>query len=275
MSAWINLRLLGRGYRFRQADQVLAALVAALRERAFDHLIFSGDATALGFKEEMAKAAELLGVGQQPTLPALAVPGNHDYCTPSDMQAGHFERYFAPWQNGVRIDDAIYPFAQRVGSIWLIAVCSSTANRWAWDASGAVDAAQLQRLEQLLSRLDRTGPRILVTHYPVLFASGKRVRRVRALRNLDDVVKVAQRGGIGLWLHGHCHHPFVTRPSDFAPFPVICAGSATQNGLWSYGEYTLRGQRLRVVKRAYDRTADQFVDTEAFDLELPSVLQVA
>jgi len=32
----------------------------------------------------------------------LAVPGNHDYCTRAAVQSGHFERYFAPWQDGER-----------------------------------------------------------------------------------------------------------------------------------------------------------------------------
>src|SRR5579872_1248068 len=61
-SAWINLRVLGRARHFRQAEEVLAALVEELRTRAFDRIVFSGDASALGFEEEVARAAKLLGV---------------------------------------------------------------------------------------------------------------------------------------------------------------------------------------------------------------------
>src|SRR5439155_15890725 len=64
LTAWLNLRVLGRGRSFRHTDRVLAALVEDLRGRNFDRLVFSGDATAMGFEEEVCRAAHLLGVGQ-------------------------------------------------------------------------------------------------------------------------------------------------------------------------------------------------------------------
>src|SRR5438105_12604155 len=79
MSAWINLRLLGRGARFAHTETILQALWDDLREQHVDHVIFSGDATALGLAEETARAAELLGVRGAGALPGMAVPGNHDY----------------------------------------------------------------------------------------------------------------------------------------------------------------------------------------------------
>ncbi len=139
------MRFLGRGFRFRCNEQVLAALRMDLRERAYDQVIFSGDATALGFQEEMARAAELLGVDQVGSLPGLAVPGNHDYCTMASAVAGHFERYFASWQQGFRLTEDTYPFAQRIGHLWLVGVNSAVANRWPWDARGAVGESQLRR----------------------------------------------------------------------------------------------------------------------------------
>src|SRR5262249_36580920 len=130
MSAWLNLRVLGRGYRFRHTDRVLTALGEDLRQRGYDRLLFSGDATALGFEEEVARAARLLGVGRPDTPPGLAVPGNHDYMTRHALAGGQFERHFAPWQRGERVDASTYPFAQRVGPVWLIGVNSATPNRW-------------------------------------------------------------------------------------------------------------------------------------------------
>jgi 3',5'-cyclic AMP phosphodiesterase CpdA len=266
LAAWVNLRLLGRGFRFRRAEQVLRALFEELRSRQPDHLLFSGDATAMGFEEELVRAASLLRVGD---LPGLAVPGNHDYCTRSAMLSGRFEHHFAPWQHGERIGPEVYPFAQRVGHVWLIAVNSATANRWAWDARGAVGAAQLQRLEALLARLDG-GPRILVTHYPIARASGQREMRGRNLRDVDELVRAAARGGVSLWLHGHRHKAYHHAAEDLAPFPIICAGSATQTGLWSYGEYTITDYHLRAVQRIYDPLNNRFRDGTVFELELPA-----
>ena len=113
----------------------------------------------------------------------------------------------------------------------------------ATDASGRVGAEQLVRLEALLARLEG-GPRILVTHYPVWGAGGQRERPGHGLHDLEELLAVAARGGVGLWLHGHNHHPYQHLGRDGLPFPVICAGSTTERGRWSYGEYTLAGDRL-------------------------------
>jgi 3',5'-cyclic AMP phosphodiesterase CpdA len=267
MSAWINLHVLGRGKHFRHTERILTALRTELKQRSFDHLVFSGDATALGFEEEMRKAAELLGIGSEGQLPGLAVPGNHDYCTRSAMYSGHFERYFATWQRGVRVADEVYPFAQRVGPMWLVAVNSSTANRLYWDARGRVGTAQLERLEKLLATLE-AGPRVLVTHYPIWLAEGRRESAFHGLRDLDDLLSVAQRGGVVLWLHGHRHHPYHHAHSEGTPFPVICAGSATQLGSWSYSDYTLSASRLRVAQRVFVEAQGAFRDERVFELEL-------
>jgi 3',5'-cyclic AMP phosphodiesterase CpdA len=265
---WFNFRWLGRRYRFRQADEVLAALVADARRRGPDRVVFSGDATALGFEGEFRRAAALLGLDGPDPLPGLAVPGNHDYYTRAVEAAGLFERYFAPWLTGVRVDEAVYPFAQRVGPAWLVGVNSCTGNRWPWDAGGSVGPEQLRRLDRLLARLD-PGPRILVTHYPVWLASGKPERRTHGLRDLADLVAVAVRGGVSLWLHGHRHGSYFHPRTALTPFPVVCAGSATQNGTWSYGDYTLDGRHFRAVRRTFDATKQCFQDVESFELELP------
>jgi 3',5'-cyclic AMP phosphodiesterase CpdA len=264
LSAWINFRMLGRGRRFGLADRILEALRDDWKSRGIDHVIFSGDASATGFEEEIARAAALLGIREE-GFSGLAVPGNHDYCTRGDMAGGAFERHFLPWQQGQRVDGAVYPFAQRVGRAWLIGVNSSTANRWAWDARGRVGAEQLRRLERLLAQLD-DGPRILVTHYPVCLEDGRPEKRFRGLRDLDDLIAVAADGGVRLWLHGHRHFPY--RVLDRCPFHVVCAGSTTQHGAGSYLEYTLEGTSLRAQRLEYHALADGFRGGETFTLEL-------
>jgi len=262
----MNLRFGGRGKRFRQTEAVLTTLRSELHQRGFDRVIFTGDATALGFEEESARAATLLGLDAE-ILPGLAVPGNHDYCTVYAATTGHFERHFAPWLTGERVDNALYPFAQRVGPAWLIAVNSATPNWWPSDASGRVGEDQLCRLETLLQRLEG-GPRVLVTHYPVRVSSGDPETPSHALRDLDDLLAVSRAGGVSLWLHGHRHNSYYHPATDDVPFPVLCAGSATQHRLWSYGDYTLAGDRLQVVIRAYDEVRGGFVDDRAFEVRL-------
>src|SRR5262249_46506575 len=134
---------------------------------------------------------------------------------------------------------------------------------------GSVDADQLQRLEQLLNRL-APGLRILVTHYPVCLASGKRERRHHGLRNVSDLVKVAAQGGVCLWLHGHRHGPYFLAKPNLAPFPVICAGSATQSGLWTFNEYEVDGRYFRAMRRSFDLDNRRFREAESFELQLPA-----
>ena len=268
LTSWANLRLLGRGERFRDADRVLTALRAELRERRFDHAVFSGDATALGFEEESARAATLLGVGADGP-PGLAVPGNHDYCTFAAAASGHFERHFAPWLAGERVDGATYPFAQRVGPVWLVGVNSAVPHWSPTDATGFVGDEQLRRLETLLGRLSE-GPRLLVTHYPVRRADGTPEREHHALRDLLALLAVARAGKVSLWLHGHRHDAYHHDATAEVPFPVICAGSVTDRRHWCYGDYTLDDGRLRAAVRVFDEKTAGFVDANTFEMVLGS-----
>jgi 3',5'-cyclic AMP phosphodiesterase CpdA len=261
--SWANLRLF-RGHHFAGADHILRRLVEELGQRRIDHVIFSGDATALGFDAELQLTAQTLKLE---SLPGLAVPGNHDYCTRRAAASGDFERIFAPWQHGERIEGHTYPFAQRVGGAWLVAVNTSKGNRWFWDASGRAGREQLERLRMLLERLS-PGVRILVTHYPVCLGNGRRESLAHGLLDLNETVRVAAEGGVALWLHGHRHGFYWLQQPPAAPFPVICAGSATQSGLWSYGEYAIEGNRLEGIKRVYDPERDTFHDAARFELTL-------
>jgi 3',5'-cyclic AMP phosphodiesterase CpdA len=267
VTGWMNLKLLGRGFRFRDSAAVAATLTRELHQRKPDHLIFSGDATALGFEAELVEAARCLTVGDPELPPALAVPGNHDYYVRSAVRQGLFELYFRPWQGGERLHGHAYPFAQRAGPVWLIGVCSATYNFWTWDASGAVGPEQRERLRVLLRELP-PGPRVLVTHYPVSLADGRPERRSHALRDYREVVKVAADGGVGLWVHGHRHHSYYRPASADHPFPLLCAGSATQSNLWTYSEYAVTGRRVQVLRRVYSPAAGQFRDAEALEVEM-------
>lgn len=268
LTGWMNSRLLGRRRRFRGADQVLGELTADLARRRPDHVIFTGDATTLGFESELARAAKVMEVTAHDGLPGMAVPGNHDYYNRAAARSGLFERMFAPWQWGEREDDQTYPFAQGVGRLWLVAVNSCTGNFWSWDASGAVDRAQLDRLRRLLARLG-PGPRVIVTHYPVCLADGQPERRWHGLRNADAVVRVAADGGVCLWLHGHRHGGYYVCNAEAAPFPVVCAGSVTQRGSLGYGEYTIEGRHLSAVRRTFSPESLRFEDRYTFEVELP------
>ena len=51
---------------------------------------------------------------------------------------------------------------------------------------------------------------------------------------------------------------------------MICAGSSTQNHLWSYGDYTITGRRLEGMRRTFDLESGQFREAARFELDLPA-----
>jgi 3',5'-cyclic AMP phosphodiesterase CpdA len=266
-TGWVNLTFLGRGARFRNAPAVAAVLRRDLQTRGYDHLVFSGDATMMGFASETAAAAAALGVGDPDTPPGTAVPGNHDVYVARAERRRVFEGAFAAWQQGERVGGEHYPFARKVGHVWLIAVNSSRSNPWPWDASGKVGEAQLGRLRELTAALG-PGPRVVVAHYPILMANRKPEPRFRRLRDWDRVRDVAGECGVGLWLHGHKHGWYVLPAGPDLPFPSVCAGSSTQTRRWGYHEYVIDGRRLTGLRRVYDPDAGAFADADTFALEL-------
>ena len=49
ITGWINLKIFGRGFRFRNTNEILNALMKDIKSQNLDSIVFSGDATALGF----------------------------------------------------------------------------------------------------------------------------------------------------------------------------------------------------------------------------------
>lgn len=267
-TGWVNVTLLGRGTRFQHADAVTAALRHEFGTRGFDQLVFSGDATALGFPTEMAAAADRLGVGDGSLPPGIAVPGNHDLYIHGSVRQRHFETAFAPWQRGERASADPYPFAQKVGHVWLIALNSAKPNLFFWDATGRIGAAQLRRFRELCATLD-DGPRIVVSHYPLLKEGHRIEPRWHRLHDWRAARDTAAECGVSLWLHGHRHHWYVLPPAADLPFPTICTGSSTQTNRWGYHEYAIADRHLKAVRRVYDPTTGSFADAETFELTLP------
>ena len=267
-SGWVNVAVLGRRHRFRFANEVVDSLRREFRERSFDHLVFSGDATTMAFESEMNEAAERLGVGDPSLPPCLAVPGNHDLYTFGAVRRRVFEFAFSAWQQGERVDpEHTYPFAKKVGHVWLIALNSARPNVFPWDATGKVGHAQLERFKRLLAKLD-PGPRIVVSHYPLLTRGRVAEARWHRLKDWKHVREVAAECGVHLWLHGHKHAWYLLTAGPDLPFPSIDVGSSAQEKLWGYHEYAIEGWNLNGIRRSYNPETGRFHDQDSFELNL-------
>ena len=266
---WVNVKLLGRGRRFKHANRVAKEMIAQAIRAQYDGWLFTGDATKLAFGPEFDRAAKALHVGEADTPPVVAVPGNHDYYTQRDAKSGRFEQAFGPWLQGVRVDDHRYPFARKIGHVWIIVLNTSHPRGWSAGASATAGEEQLARLTALCQRLD-PGPRILATHYPLRDASGDVERRSHRLLDHEECLKAATACGIGLWLHGHIHKPFVLPASEDVPFPLICVGSATQTKRWSHNIYEIDGYELRMTRRTWNPQRMDFDVSHVQELTLRS-----
>lgn len=271
VTGFVNNRFLPRSQHFKQASVVLHRLVEDAYSKSPDLVIFSGDATTLGVEEEFAQASELLRIEQAETPTALAVPGNHDYYTTHSVKQGLFERHFAKWQHGERLDEEIYPFARRIGPLFIVAVNSCQWNRWSWDSTGMVGVDQLVRLERMLAS-DTVADciKILVTHYPVALANGRPERRQRRLRDLNDLLAVATKYGVQLWLHGHRHHSYLVPATPERPVAALCVGSGTMHDHWSYGEYLFDQSKFIVRQHTYQPELGKFAHSQEMVLSLKS-----
>src|SRR5205823_4921068 len=137
---------------------------------------------------------------------------------------------------------------KKVGQVWLIAVNSARANLLPWDATGKVGTSQIDRLKQLTAKLD-AGPRIVVSHYPILTRGGKPEARWHRLKDWKRVRDAAAACGVNLWLHGHKHAWYILRAGDHQPFHSIDVGSSAQVKLWGYHEYAIDGWNLQGLRR--------------------------
>jgi 3',5'-cyclic AMP phosphodiesterase CpdA len=267
MLGWMNVKMLGRGRRFKHSCRVATEMIAQAMQAKYDGWLFTGDATKLAFGPEFQQAAHILGVGKTDSPPVIAVPGNHDYYTRRDAGSGMFEQAFGPWLEGERVDEHRYPYARKIGHVWIIVLNTSNPHGWNATASAVAGEDQLARLTTLCQRLD-PGPRILSTHYPLRDGRGKVERRSHRLLDHKACLEAATACGIGLWIHGHIHKPFVLPASAVIPFPLVCVGSATQTKRWSHNIYEIDGYELKMTRRTWNPQRSDFDVSHVQELTL-------
>ncbi|MCS7014555.1 MAG: metallophosphoesterase [Gemmatales bacterium] len=268
LAGWLNMRWLFRRDSFALAETVAEALVRDIRQRQPHVVVLCGDVACLGFDEEFALAARLLRPLLE-TFPGVAVPGNHDYYLDDPACAGSFERHFAPWQCGLRIEQGVYPFALVLENLVLLAVNSAKPMKWPWDVRGEIGTQQLKHLQALLTRSEiRSRPCFLVTHYPLLRSDGRAETYFRRLTDAEALAEVLARHHVLAWLHGHRHHPYVHAPDIHRGFALLCCGSATLRRVWSYFELEWHEHRLQLKRRCYWLATREFVEVSQSELVL-------
>ncbi len=242
-----------RGRKHRM--ELLESLRHDLKAREVDHLAVTGDLSNVALEAEWKAALVWLqATGASPEA-VTVIPGNHDTYVREVVEAGTFERLFAPYQTAdVRLDAAQYPFVRIRGEVALVSInsCVPTGDLDAW---GVVGLPQLQRLEALLGSPElRDRVRVLLIHHPPVAHRGAEERN---LRDREAFAAVLARTGAELVLHGHDHrdlHVDMAGPRG-AKIPVVGAGSASYDGHADhrsrYNVYDIEGRTITLTTYAH------------------------
>ncbi len=213
--------------RSRKHDRrLLDTLLERLPAAHADHVFVTGDFTNLALRPEFALArryveriAQLVG-----TTRVSVIPGNHDAYTEDAVTERRFEEAFGEWiGEGAR---GQWPYVQLTDELAIVG-CSSAVPTPFPRASGRLGTAQLQRLEEVLSRADvRARFRVVLVHHPPVPQHGGEMRQ---LEDRAGFAAVIARAGAELVLHGHDHREVRTDlpGPDGARVPVLGVTSAT------------------------------------------------
>jgi 3',5'-cyclic AMP phosphodiesterase CpdA len=228
--------------------EITEAALEAVADLAPDHVVVSGDVSTVGAEVELRAFRQgLARVGLDPR-DVTVLPGNHDAYLRSIARVDAFGRVFA---EHLRSDP---PFA---GERWprvrlrrglAVVACNSARPSAPLLAVGTLGAAQLERLEQVLTHpalADRF--RLVVLHHP------PQPRAARWHNRLTDALALRQvvaRAGAELLIHGHLHRPLRAElPGPSAPVSVRGVSSVSSaehppGRRGAFALYRLQGRRL-------------------------------
>jgi 3',5'-cyclic AMP phosphodiesterase CpdA len=274
-----NKRILGYltwrfSRRYEHLPGILDALAADLARTRPDHVVVTGDLTHLGLPGEFRQAArwlQSLGSAHDITV----IPGNHDAYvqTPWDktyaawwpyMGAGQAFDASAPPGDDPR---SLFPTLQLRGQVAFIGLSSATPSA-PFYAVGSLGAAQLQRLDKMLSDTGEHGYcRVVLIHHPPLPGS---VRHSKRLVDGEALQSLLMRRGAELVLHGHTHHACretLATPRGVIPIMGVPSASAIGHKPGHRAQYhlyrvtpTADGWDLNVSVRGYSTAEERFID---------------
>jgi len=226
----------GRPALFRNAGTTVRDLLAEALAKGADHLLVTGDLSAIGTREELEQArASLTAFEGRLTV----IPGNHDRT--SRRSAANFESVFGDL---LRSDlpelscEGPYPFVhliggQHAGGLAIIGLDSGRVPRIPGVSRGSIGPAQLSALERILEDARVHGRSVVIAvHHAPFKPDGTPDRWVHGLQDTDRLLAIADAHHTSVICHGHIHHRFKIERAGRTP--LFCAGSSTQRAREGY-----------------------------------------
>ncbi|MDR0966730.1 MAG: metallophosphoesterase [Myxococcales bacterium] len=237
--ALLELSLAGRGRQFGDSLTTLRRLVATMETFAPDHILFSGDFTALATPHEFEWAKEVLGPWASDPRRLSVVPGNHDRYTRRSVRERRFERCFGallesdlPRLQG----SAGFPFVRLVGErLAVIGLDTTRLAPFPGLAFGRIDPGQRRLLEDILeSEAVRNRAVALLLHHAPLSPHGRPDTLTHGLVDAPELLaRLAGRPRTSMHF-GHIHHRYWLAANETRPH-LFDAGAGTMRcapGFW-------------------------------------------
>jgi 3',5'-cyclic AMP phosphodiesterase CpdA len=211
--------------RREHREEVLDALIQAIRTMAVDQIAVTGDLTQLSLPPEFEQARHhLQALG--PPENVFVVPGNHDALVPMRWDDGYayWADYLAPDSAGSE-RAGLYPALRIRGPVALIGLSTAHPTR-PLSAAGSIGSTQLARCADILAETARRGlyRALLIHHSPF----PKAVSRHKRLTDAEQFATLIRQQGAELIIHGHSHRRSrADLPGPAARVPVLGISSAS------------------------------------------------
>lgn len=238
IAAQLELKVARRAKRYAEAPKTIARLLSDAAAHAFDHVVLSGDLTALALDEEFEGVRNALGPLADRPDKLTVIPGNHDVFTPGSARKKRFEAWF-----GHLLDSDLpelraegpWPHVRLVGDdVAVVGLCSARVPPVPGIAAGLVGDDQLLALLRICEHPRVKGRAIhVVVHHAPLRPDGRLDSKHHGMADGQKLVQAAILGKVDTILCGHIHNRF--RYAVEGGPTIVGGGSSTclgHEGYW-------------------------------------------
>jgi 3',5'-cyclic AMP phosphodiesterase CpdA len=228
---WINAKTRRR----RQFPSILRnRLIDHLKDMDWDYLVISGDITNLALEKEFHDAREKL----RPLIakgPILLSPGNHDRYVPIAYNLRYLEKYFGD----------CFPFNPKtlacqhfhileIDADTILIELDLSIPRWLLSSRGRI-LTELDDYTKLIRARFPDRLKIAVGHYPAFLPPDIREGYFHSLEKSESLRRFLIENEIHLYLHGHLHKSWTTRPDQQPLLTCVNSGGCCryEDGPWA------------------------------------------
>jgi 3',5'-cyclic AMP phosphodiesterase CpdA len=235
--AQLEWRGLRRAQRFEHALPCFSRMVDEVRAIEPDHIVITGDLTALALEEEFESARAALGPLAADPSKLTVIPGNHDRYTAHSVCERRFERHF---RELLRSDlprfagSTGFPLVRLLGDeVAVIGLDSTLLAPFPGLSFGRLGREQLGALSRLVEAPEvRDRALCVLVHHAPLARSGRPDSLTHGLWDSGPLLRLLAGRPCTLH-HGHVHHRYWHRATAGRP-DVFDAGSSTLRGREGY-----------------------------------------